>query len=158
MSQPLLGDVAPDFTLARAGGGEFRLAGQRGRIIVLYFYPSDDTPTCTSEAVAFSAARERFDALGAVVVGVSPDGVSSHERFAAKHGLEVELLADPGRIAIEAYGVWAQKSTFGRTYMGVVRSTFLIGRDGRIAAEWRGIRLKGHVDAVLAATEKLQSR
>lgn len=156
MPKAAIGKPAPDFDLVKAGGGRFKLSDHRGRIIVLYFYPGDDTPTCTQQAVSFSAETEAFAAAGALVVGVSPDDVPSHDRFVGKHGLTVTLLADPDREAIEAYGVWTKKTMFGRSYMGVARSTFLIDAAGTLVAEWRKVRLKGHIDAVLDAVRKLR--
>lgn len=145
------GDKAPAFTLASDSGDIVKLSDFKGRILVVYFYPKDDTASCTKEAVAFSEALPAFHDAGAEVVGISPDAVRSHGKFRDKHGLKVTLLADPDRHAIEAYGVWGEKQMYGRTYMGVVRSTFLIGRDGRVARSWRGVKVPGHVEAVLAA-------
>jgi peroxiredoxin Q/BCP len=155
MTQLAIGDPAPDFTLPTNGGGTLSLSDYRGRKVVLYFYPQDNTPTCTLQAVDFSGKAEAFKKAGAVVIGVSPDSVKSHDRFCAKHGLSIPLVADEEHKAIEAYGVWRQKKTFGVTYMGVVRSTFLIDEDGRIAGIWDNVRLKGHIAAVLEAAKAL---
>jgi peroxiredoxin Q/BCP len=149
------GDPAPAFNLPTDGGGEVSLVALRGKAIVLYFYPKDDTETCTKEALAFSAAAPDFAAAGAVVVGVSPDTARTHDRFRGKYDLALRLAADPGLGCIKAYGCWTEKTTFGRTYMGVSRDTFLIGRDGRIARLWRKIRVAGHVEEVLAAVRAL---
>jgi len=155
MTQLKIGDLAPDFRLPKAGGGELSLSEYRGEKVVLYFYPQDNTPTCTLQAIDFSGRAGDFRKAGAVVIGLSPDSVKSHDRFCARHDLTIPLVADEDRKVTEAYGVWREKTTFGRTYMGVVRSTFLIGRDGRIAAIWDNVRLKGHIDSVLEATKAL---
>ncbi len=149
------GDPAPDFTLPTAGGGETRLADLKGKPVVVYFYPKDDTSGCTAEAVAFSGLKGEFDKAGAVVIGVSPDSAASHDKFKAKHSLAVQLAADPELAAIEAYGVWKEKSMYGRKYFGVERSTFLIGRDGRIAKIWRKVKVPNHADAALEAVKAL---
>ena len=150
-----IGDLAPDFTLPKAGGGTLSLSDYRGEKVVLYFYPQDNTPTCTLQAIDFSAKADAFKKAGATVIGVSPDSVKSHDKFCAKHALTIPLAADEDRKVTEAYGVWREKSTFGRTYMGVVRSTFLIDGNGRIAGIWDNVRLKGHIDSVLQATKAL---
>jgi peroxiredoxin Q/BCP len=155
MTQLKIGDLAPDFTLPKAGGGELSLGEYRGEKVVLYFYPQDNTPTCTLQAIDFSGKADAFKKAGAVVIGLSPDSVKSHDKFCAKHGLTIPLVADEDRKVTEAYGVWREKSTFGKTYMGVVRSTFLIDREGRIAGIWDNVRLKGHIDSVLEATKAL---
>lgn len=155
MTELTTGQKAPSFELPRDGGGTLKLSDFGGKAVVLYFYPQDDTETCTAEAIEFSKARHDFEKAGAVVVGVSPDSVRKHDKFKTKHKLTVDLGADEERKAIEAYGVWAEKTMFGRKYMGVVRSTFLIGPDGTIARIWRNVRLRGHVDEVLAAVKAL---
>ena len=149
------GDPAPDFVLPTDGGGKASLSDLRGKPVVLYFYPKDDTSGCTAEAVAFTALKTAFDAVGAVVIGVSPDSAASHDRFKTKHQLKVALAADPERSAIEAYGVWKEKSMYGRKYFGVERSTFLIGRDGRIARVWRKVKVPKHAEEVLKAAQGL---
>ncbi|BCH24764.1 peroxiredoxin [Mesorhizobium sp. L-8-10] len=149
------GQKAPSFELLRDGGGTLKLSDFGGKAVVLYFYPQDDTETCTAEAIEFSKARSDFERAGAVIVGVSPDSVRKHDRFKTKHKLTVDLGADEERKAIEPYGVWAEKTMFGRKYMGVVRSTFLIAPDGTIARIWRNVRLRGHVEEVLAAVKAL---
>jgi peroxiredoxin Q/BCP len=149
------GDPAPAFNLPTDGDGNVSLAALKGSAIVLYFYPKDDTETCTKEAIAFSAAAADFAAAGAVVIGVSPDTARSHDRFRGKYDLAMRLAADPGLECIKAYGCWTEKTTFGRTYMGVSRDTFLIGHGGRIVRIWRKIRVNGHVDEVLAAVRAL---
>jgi peroxiredoxin Q/BCP len=155
MGAPETGKPAPDFDLPTAGGGRARLKDFRGQKLVVYFYPADDTSGCTLEAIDFTRAAKEFAAADTVVVGVSPDSEASHDRFREKHGLTVTLAADPDKSAITAYGVWGQKSMYGRTYMGVERATFLIDRKGRIAREWRKVRVKGHVDEVLDAARAL---
>jgi thioredoxin-dependent peroxiredoxin len=149
------GEPAPDFELATDGGGRANLKDLKGKPVVVYFYPKDDTSGCTAEAIAFNGLRGKFAAAGASVVGVSPDSAAAHEKFKAKHDLEITLAADPERSAIDAYGVWKEKSMYGRKYFGVERSTFLIGRDGRIARIWRKVKVPGHADEVLAAVKAL---
>jgi peroxiredoxin Q/BCP len=149
------GQPAPDFTLPRDGGGEVRLGDYRGRKVVLYFYPKDDTPGCTTEALGFSAQRAAFEAAGTVVLGISKDSVKSHERFRDKHGLGIILLSDATGDTVERYGAWMEKSMYGRKYMGIDRSTFLIGADGRLARVWRNVKVPGHVEEVLAAARAL---
>jgi peroxiredoxin Q/BCP len=151
-----LGDMAPDFDLPRDGGGSIRLRALRGRPVVLYFYPQDDTTSCTSEAIAFSQLLPEFHKAGATVIGVSPDSARKHDKFKAKHGLAVDLAADEARVAIEAYRLWVEKQMYGRRYMGVERATFLIDRDGRIVRIWRKVRVKGHAEAVLEAVQALR--
>jgi len=149
------GDPAPDFELPTDGGGRAHLKDLKGKPVVLYFYPKDDTSGCTAEAIAFNGLRAKFAAAGATVIGVSPDSAASHDKFKVKHDLKFALAADPGRSAIEAYGVWKEKSMYGRKYFGVERSTFLIGPDGRIAKIWRKVKIPGHADEVLAAAKAL---
>jgi peroxiredoxin Q/BCP len=149
------GDPAPNFALPTDGGGKTSLADLKGRPVVVYFYPKDDTSGCTAEAIAFSGLKPEFDQAGAVVVGVSPDSAASHDKFKAKHGLAVALAADPERSAIEAYGVWKEKSMYGRKYFGVERTTFLIGRDGQVAKVWRKVKVPKHAEEVLAAVKAL---
>ncbi len=147
------GDVAPDFTLPSDEGGEVKLSDLRGKRVVLYFYPKDDTPGCTIEACEFRDALPRFDGLDAVVLGVSPDSVASHRKFREKFGLNFPLLADQDHRVAEAYGAWGEKSRYGRTYMGIDRSTFLIGEDGKIVKAWRGVKAKGHAEVLAEALE-----
>jgi peroxiredoxin Q/BCP len=155
MSALTEGDDAPDFELARDGGERIRLSDLRGRAVVVYFYPKDDTASCTKQAIGFSESAEDFRAAGAEIIGISPDGIKSHDKFRNKHGLTIILGSDEERRAIEAYAVWGEKQMYGRSYMGVVRSTFLIDRAGRIARIWRGVRVPGHVAEVLAAVKAL---
>jgi peroxiredoxin Q/BCP len=149
------GDLAPDFDLPTDGGGRFKLSDLRGKTVVLYFYPKDDTEGCTIEAIDFTARRADFAAAGAVVVGVSRDTPKSHDRFKAKHDLAVILASDVERQVVERYGVWVEKSMFGRNYMGVERDTFLIAPDGKISRVWRKVRVRGHVEDVLVAAQAL---
>lgn len=155
MADLTAGDMAPDFTLPRDGGGTVSLAEMRGSPVVLYFYPKDDTSGCTTEALAFSALADKFAEAGAKVIGLSPDPVKSHDKFVAKHDLSVILASDEEKAVLSAYGVWKEKSMYGRTYMGVERSTFLIDRDGRVAAVWRKVKVAGHAEAVLKAAQSL---
>jgi peroxiredoxin Q/BCP len=149
------GDSAPDLELPTDGGGSARLADLKGKAAVIYFYPKDDTSGCTAEAIAFNGLRAKFAAAGATVIGVSPDNAASHDKFKRKHDLKIALAADPERSAIEAYGVWKEKSMYGRKYFGVERSTFLIDRSGRIAKIWRKVKVPGHAEEVLAAAKAL---
>ncbi len=149
------GDKAPDFSLPGDGGEPVSLRKARGGKIVLYFYPKDDTEGCTAEAIAFNGLRAQFAEAGAQIFGISPDSVKSHEKFRRKHGLELTLAADEGRAALEAYGVWQEKSMYGRKYMGVERTTALIDAKGVIARIWRKVRVRGHAEEVLAAARAL---
>jgi thioredoxin-dependent peroxiredoxin len=149
------GDKAPDFELPTDGGGRFRLSKQRGAPVVIYFYPKDDTSGCTMEAIDFTASKAAFDRLKTQVVGISPDAPNSHDKFKAKHKLSITLAADEEKIAANAYGVWAEKSMYGRKYMGVKRSTFLVDANGAIAKAWLDVKVPGHVDEVLAAAKAL---
>lgn len=144
-----IGDKAPEFSAETDGGASVKLKDLRGKKVVLYFYPKDMTPGCTTEACDF---RDNWAALGkkgAVVYGVSPDSVASHDKFKAKHELPFALVSDPDHALAEAYGVWREKSMYGRKYMGIVRSTFLIDEKGKIAEIWDKVKLKGHVADVL---------
>ena len=150
-----IGDQAPAFTLPGTGGKEISLEGLKGRKAVIYFYPKDDTSGCTEEAQEFQARRADFAAADTEIIGVSPDSLKSHDKFRAKYGLEFPLASDEGKAMLEAYGVWAEKSMYGRKYMGVERTTVLIDRDGRIAQVWPKVKVPGHADEVLAATRAL---
>jgi peroxiredoxin Q/BCP len=143
------GDPAPPFDLPTAGGERVSLAGLKGRQVVLYFYPKDDTPGCTLEALNFTKSAKGFAAAKAAVVGVSRDSPAKHAKFAAKHGLSVTLASDEDGLCCEAYGVWGEKKLYGRTFMGVERATFLIDSMGRIARVWRKVKVPGHVEEVL---------
>ncbi len=145
------GDPAPAFTAPVSGGGTVSLADFRGRIVVLYFYPKDDTPGCTREACGFRDAHAALEQRGVVVLGVSPDGVTKHDKFVAKYGLPFRLVADPEHRIAEAYGVWGEKKFMGRTYLGVHRVTFLIDVEGRVRAVWPEVKPDQHAAEVLAA-------
>lgn len=151
------GQKAPDFDLATDSGGKVKLSKLKGAPVVVYFYPKDSTSGCTKEAQAFSELSAAFATLGARVIGISPDTVESHAKFRAKFDLTVDLAADPDRKAIEAYGVWIEKSMYGRKYMGVDRSTFLIDPKGKIARVWRKVKVPGHAAEVLDAAKALSS-
>lgn len=151
---PELGDAAPDFTLPRDGGGEITLSALKGKPVVLYFYPKDDTSGCTKEACGFRDALPDFEKLDAEIIGVSPDSVKKHDKFKEKYDLPFALAADEEKEVVQQYGVWVEKSMYGRKYMGVERSTFLIGADGKIQALWRKVKVPGHVDAVLKALQE----
>ena len=146
-----VGDLAPDFTLPRDGGGTVSLATLGPDPVVLFFYPADDTPGCTTEAQEFSARMTRFRKAGAQVFGISRDSVASHDRFVAKRYLTTPLLSDEDGAVCAAYGVWGEKTNFGKTYMGVRRTTFLIGSEGRILHIWPVLAVRDHAAAVLAA-------
>ena len=152
------GQAAPEFDLPADGGGGVRLADSKGSPLVLYFYPKDDTSGCTKEAQGFAAAYQDFSAAGAEVIGVSKDDVASHDKFKAKYGLSFPLGSDEDGKVVEAYGVWVEKSMYGRRYMGIDRSTFLIGGDGRVHKAWRQVKVPGHVEEVLAATRALAAQ
>lgn len=151
------GDPAPDFSLPTADGDAVSLREHRGKAVVLYFYPKDDTSGCTREAKDFTCLKAAFDASGAVVVGVSPDSVESHRAFGEKHDLAVTLAADEDKAVARRYGVWVEKSMYGRTYMGVERATFLVDAKGRVARLWRKVKVPGHAEEVLAAVRALRS-
>lgn len=145
------GDFAPAFSALTNGGGQFSLADFKGRSVVLYFYPRDDTPGCTKEACAFRDRFAEFKNKGAVVLGVSVDPVKSHDKFVEKYKLPFTLLADENKKIVQAYGVWGQKAFMGRKYMGIHRVTFLIGPDGRIKRIWSKVKPEEHAEEVLAA-------
>jgi peroxiredoxin len=147
--------MAPDFDMPSDGGGRVRLGDFKGRKLVLYFYPKDDTSGCTTEAKGFTEAAAAFADAGAAVVGVSRDPVASHDKFKAKYALNFTLGSDEDGVVTEAYGVWVEKSMYGRKYMGIDRSTFLIDAEGRIARAWRKVKVPGHVSEVLAAASGL---
>ncbi|MGK2286158.1 peroxiredoxin [Pedomonas sp. V897] len=151
------GKAAPDFSLALDDGRTVSLADFRGKPLVLYFYPKDDTSGCTSEAKAFSELKPEFDALGVEIVGVSRDSIASHTRFRQKYDLTVHLGSDPDLETIRAYGVWVEKSMYGRKYMGIERATFLIDGAGVVHTVWRKVKVTGHAAAVLKAAKALAS-
>lgn len=149
------GHPAPAITLPRDGGGMTSLADFAGKSVVIYFYPKDDTPGCTLEAQGFTAEVEAFAASGATVLGISKDSVKKHDKFRDKYGLRIALLSDEAGDVCERYGVWAEKSMYGKTYMGIERATFLIDGAGKIARIWRSVKVPGHVEEVLAAVRDL---
>ena len=149
------GQTAPDFTLPRDGGGSVTLSGFRPGKVVLYFYPKDDTPGCTLEAQDFNARLAEFAAAGTTVIGLSKDSVKSHDKFCRKHGLGIILASDETGNVSEEYGVWGEKSMYGRIYMGIERTTVLIDGAGRVARVWNKVGVKGHADEVLAAARAL---
>ncbi|WP_425045462.1 thioredoxin-dependent thiol peroxidase [Primorskyibacter sp. S87] len=148
-------NTAPDFTLPRDGGGEVTLSDLRGSPVVLFFYPRDDTPGCTIESIGFSELLQDFAAKGVQVYGISKDTVKSHDKFVAKHNLTTPLLSDADGDVCERFGVWIEKNMYGRKFMGIDRTTFLIDADGKIAHVWRKVKVEGHVDEVLEAAKAL---
>ncbi len=146
-----IGEKSPNFSIPRDGQGTLGLNDYKGRILVIYFYPKDDTPGCTKEAIDFTQNLVNFNAAGASVIGVSKDSVTKHDKFIAKHNLEIPLLSDFTGQMCEDFGVWKEKSMYGKIYMGIERTTFLIDGDGILREIWRKVRVKGHVDAVLNA-------
>ena len=150
-SSPKIGDHAPDFSLPGSDGSTQSLRNFAGSRLVLYFYPKDDTSGCTQEAIDFNRLRPAFTAKGTKILGVSPDSPKSHDKFKAKHGLSLDLVSDETKSMLEAYGVWVEKSMYGRKYMGVERSTFLIDASGIITKIWTKVKVAGHADEVLAA-------
>jgi thioredoxin-dependent peroxiredoxin len=153
MAVPGIGSKAPDFTLPRDGGGTLSLSDFKGRNLVLYFYPKADTPGCTTESIAFSGLKRAFAKADTEIVGVSADPVKAQDKFRDKHGLTIPLASDEEKEMLTAYGVWGEKSMYGRKFMGVRRTTFLIGRDGRIAQVWENVKVPGHAEAVLEAAK-----
>jgi len=151
-----IGDPAPDFRLPADGGREIALSELRGKPVVLYLYPRDDTSGCTREALDFTEKLPEFEAAGAIVLGLSKDNTASHDRFIAKHGLKVTLLSDTSGETAQAYGAWVEKSMYGRKYMGIDRSTFLIDGEGVLRRIWRKVKVPGHVEEVLAAVRELR--
>jgi len=149
------GDKAPDFELPDDSGGKLSLKTFKGRKLVLYFYPKDDTSGCTKEAIDFSTMKASFEQAGAAILGVSPDTVASHAKFKTKHKLDLALASDESKAMLEAFGVWVEKSMYGRKYMGVERTTFLIDAKGKIASVWNKVKVPGHAEAVLKAAEAL---
>ena len=152
---PEIGDRAPDFNLPTDGGQPLKLSKLKGRPVVVFFYPKDDTSGCTTEAKDFSALAKDFEKAGAVVVGVSPDPAKKHDRFKAKHDLAITLLSDESTAILEAWGVWKEKSMYGRKYMGVERTTFLIDGKGIVRQIWPKVKVAGHAQAVLEAARIL---
>ena len=147
------GIKAPDFTLPASGGTTFKLSALKGQMVVVYFYPKDDTSGCTKEACAFSENIAAFNRIKAKVIGISRDSVASHEKFITKYGLKFSLASDEDGKVCEKYGVWVEKSMYGRKYMGIDRSTFLIGADGKILQIWNKVKVPGHVEEVIEAVK-----
>ncbi len=150
-----IGSTAPDFELPANDGKTLKLSDFRGQNIVLYFYPKDDTPGCTTEAKDFTAFTEEFTAANTVIIGMSKDTAAKHDKFITKHDLKVQLASDEEGAVIDAYGVWVEKNMYGRKYMGIERATYLINSDGVISEIWRKVRVKGHVEKVLTAAQAL---
>ena len=149
------GDKAPDFTLPTDGGGKISLKSLKGKNVVLYFYPKDDTSGCTKEAIDFNGLKAKFAKAETEIIGVSPDSAASHDKFKTKHKLGFTLGSDESKDMLEAYGVWVEKSMYGRKYMGVERTTFLIDGKGKIREIWRKVKVPGHAEAVLEAAKSL---
>jgi peroxiredoxin Q/BCP len=154
-ANPAPGSKAPAFSLPRDGGGKIALADFKGQNLVLYFYPRADTPGCTVESKAFSSLSKAFAKAGTAVVGVSADPVKAQDAFKAKHGLAVPLASDETHRMLEAYGVWGEKSMYGKKFMGITRTTFLIDPEGRIARIWPKVKVEGHAEEVLAAAKEM---
>lgn len=155
MSELQIGDHAPDFKMPTDGGGKISLSELRGQAVVLYFYPKDDTSGCTKEACGFTEALPNFEGLGAKIIGVSKCSVAKHDKFKAKYDLKITLASDEENDVCEQYGVWVEKSMYGRKYMGIERATYLINAEGNIAQIWRKVKVPGHVEAVQKALEDL---
>jgi len=157
MSGPSAGDQAPTFELPTDGGGRISSADLSGKPYVIYFYPKDDTPGCTKEAIGFSCIYDQFKAAGVEVIGVSKDSVASHDNFKRKHELLFPLASDQTGDVVEAFGTWVEKSMYGKKYMGIDRATFLVGADGKVVRAWRGVKVPGHVEEVLQAAQAVSS-
>lgn len=154
-TKALEGETAPDFTLPTDTEGTVTLSQLAGKPVLVYFYPKDDTSGCTKEAIGFSEAKDDFAAFGATIIGISPDSAAKHDKFKAKYDLTIMLAADEEKTVAQAYGVWVEKSMYGKKYMGVERSTFLIDGSGTIVKAWRKVKVPGHVEAVLEAVKAL---
>ena len=148
-----IGDAAPDFTLPTDGNGEITLSNLKGQKVVIYFYPKDDTPGCTKESCGFSEALPAFNKMNTAIIGISKDSVAKHDKFKAKYNLQFPLASDENNDTCERYGVWKEKNMYGKKYMGIERSTFLIDENGKIAQIWRKVKVPGHVEEVQAAAE-----
>lgn len=152
-----VGDTAPDFTLVAGADETLSLSALRGRNVALYFYPKDDTSGCTKEAIAFNGLRDAFAAANTTIIGISADSMKSHDAFREKYDLAISLASDEKKEAIEAYGVWVEKSMYGRKYFGIERATFLIDANGKIAEIWRKVKVPGHAEAVLKSAQALSA-
>jgi peroxiredoxin Q/BCP len=150
-----IGDAAPAFSLPTDGGGTISLAGLKGKNVCLYFYPKDDTSGCTKEAIAFNSLRADFAAANTTIIGLSADSVASHDKFKKKYDLGLTLASDEAKAALEAYGVWVEKSMYGKKYMGIERTTVLIDKAAKVAAIWNKVKVDGHAEEVLAAARSL---
>ena len=150
-----VGDTAPDFTLPTDGGGEITLSALRGKPVIIYFYPKDDTPGCTKEACGFRDQMPDFSAANATIIGISKDTVAKHDKFKTKYELNFPLASDAEGTVTESYGAWVEKNMYGKKYMGIDRSTFLIDGDGVLKGVWRKVKVPGHVDAVLSALKEI---
>jgi thioredoxin-dependent peroxiredoxin len=155
MSKLTIGKPAPQFSLPGSGGATYTLSGYTGSNLVLYFYPKDDTSGCTTEGLDFTALKNQFAATNTKILGVSPDSPTSHDKFCKKHGLGVDLASDEGKTMLEAYGVWAEKSMYGKKYMGVERTTVLIDKAGNVRQVWAKVKVPGHAAEVLAAAKAI---
>ena len=151
-----IGDQAPDFDLPGDGGARISLSAHRGKPVVLFFYPKDDTSACTTEAIDFTALKPEFDALGVALIGLSPDSAKKHDRFKAKHDLTVPLASDEEKKTVEDYGLWVEKSMYGRKFMGVSRTTYLLDDGGRIVRIWEKVKVPGHAEEVLEAARTMR--
>lgn len=151
VSELQIGQPVPEFTLEASGGQEISLSDYRGKKVVLYFYPKDSTPGCTQEACDFRDSSAAYEQKGAIVLGISPDPVKSHDKFAQKYELSFPLLSDPDHAVAEAFGVWQLKKMYGKEYEGIVRSTFLIDEEGILIKAWNKVKVKGHTEEVFAA-------
>lgn len=152
-----IGDKIPSFNLPLDGGDYFNSSNNEGKNVILYFYPKDDTPGCTKEAIAFSESLEAFEAENTIIFGVSRDTVKKHDKFICKHNLKVRLLSDEDGKLCEAFGTWVEKKMYGKSYMGIERSTYLIDLEGKIIQIWRKVKVTGHIEDVLAATQALNA-
>jgi peroxiredoxin Q/BCP len=150
-----VGHAAPDFSLPTDGNGTVSLSSLKGKNVVLYFYPKDDTSGCTKEAISFNGLKTSFAAAGTEIIGVSADSVSSHDKFKKKYDLDLVLGSDESKAMLEAYGVWVEKSMYGKKYMGIERTTILVDKAGKVAAIWNKVKVDGHAEEVLAAAQKL---
>ncbi|MGB7206996.1 MAG: peroxiredoxin [Anderseniella sp.] len=149
------GDQMPSFNIDATGSGSISSQSLAGKKAVIFFYPKDDTPGCTKESIAFSKFKGAFEAIDTVIVGISADTIDKHDKFIAKHNLTITLGSDPELDTLKAFGVWVEKSMYGRSYFGIERSTFLVGKDGKIAQVWRKVKVPGHAEAVLEAASNL---
>ncbi len=150
-----VGDQVPDFSMPTGGGGSVQASDYQGKNLVIFFYPKDDTPGCTKESIAFNQSKAAFQACNTEILGISIDPPKSHDKFAAKHDLDLTLGSDEQKAVVAAFGVWVEKNMYGRKYMGTERATFLIDSEGKIAQIWRKVKVPGHVDQVLEAAKAL---